>query len=175
MFPRISITDPSGTPFPLVDPTVTALEIVYLHCQQAPRHQGPDTQTPSSLELYRTRTRHNETAWNETIAEVCLCFAPDEMRTAPFSSSFFHSVSLAAQIEDFACTFEPFSFPFFGSSLQQLLCCHFLQPSHLGSPFRKTFIVMLHKLAPQNLVAIVWQRRRQRQTLFTSFISALFL
>ena len=103
--------------------------------------------------------------------------APVRIRTAPFSSSFFHSVSLAAQIKDFSCTFEPFSFrfSFSCSSLQQLFCCHFLELSNLGSPVRKNFIVMLHKFAPQTLIAIVWHRRRQRQTQFTSLTNALFL
>ena len=55
------------------------------------------------------------------------------------------------------------------STLQQLFCCHF------GSPFCKNFIVMLHKFAPQNLITIVWQRKRQKQTQFTSFTGALFL
>ena len=74
------------------------------------------SQTPSSLEHFWPRTRHNKTTWNETIADLCLCLSLhvllSECEQHSFSSSFFHSVSLAAQIKDFSCTFEPFSFPF---------------------------------------------------------------
>ena len=90
------------------------------------------SQTPSSLELSRIRTGNNITTWNETITKLSFAFSalsPDKMRTAPFSSSFFHSMSLAAQINDFRT---------------HLLHAHFLfwQLSEPIVPFRNFMVII---------------------------------
>ena len=65
---------------------------------------------------------------------------------SPFSSSFFHWVSLAAQIKDFSSAFEPFSFPFF---FLQLLATIVLL-SLLGAlQTRQSIPQELHCHAPQ--------------------------